>query len=259
MREIAADNRDIMEIDLQKLLLAYLRKWYVILICGVLAAGLTLLYTVYYVTPTYRTSVMIYVNNTRSDQQVETVSGSNLSAAARLVSTYVNIIKSDSVLTKVAEASEFKYSPETMRKLMTTEQVDDTEIFKVYITHPDPKRAAELANAIADVAPGEIEEIVEGSSTKIIDYAKVPTSHYSPNYERNTVLGGIVGVVVALVYITLRYLLDVRLKTSEDLELLFEAPVLGQIPTFGIQENKRSYGYDAGKTTASDAGGEVQA
>lgn len=264
MREaVTNDIRDGMEFDLQKLLLAYLRKWWLIVLCGVLAAGIALVYTMNWITPMYRASVTVYVNNSRADQQVDYISSTNLSTAQKLVSTYVNIIKSDNVLSKVIESGDFDCTPAYIRNIMSAAQVESTEMFKVYITHPDPELAAEIANCIADVAPVVIADIVEGSSTKIIDHAKVPTSRYSPSYEKNTALGGIVGVVLALMYLTLRFLLDVRLKTAEDLEQIFELPVLGQIPVFDVPESKKKngYGYDnLDKTEAKDKkGSEVQA
>lgn len=245
MREQTNSMKDGVEIDLQKLLLAYLRKWWLIALCGLVAALGTLYVTVNHITPLYRTGVTVYVNNTRSDQVVEYMSSSNLSASKALVNTYVNIIGSDTVLNKVVEECQLPYTASQVYSMMTAEQVDDTEIFRVYITHKDPQVAAQVANAIAEVAPGEIEEIVEGSSTKIIDYAKVPTSRYSPSYRKNTILGGVIGVVVAVLYVTLRYLLDVRIKDSEDIEMLFAIPILGQIPDFGTSEvKKKGYGYD---------------
>ena len=109
----------------------------------------------------------VYVNNTRAGVVVEYVSGSNLSASKQLVNTYVNIIGSDLVLEKVVEEGNLDYTAGQIRSMMTTAQVDDTEIFEVYITHADPAVAAQVANTIADVAPAEIEEIVEGSSVSL--------------------------------------------------------------------------------------------
>lgn len=243
MRETINEARDTMEIDLQKLLLAYLRKWWLIVLSGVLAALVALLYTVNYITPMYRASVTIYVNNSRANQQIEYVSSSDLATAQKLVNTYVNIIKSDTVLTKVVESEGLNFTPEQIRKMMSAAQLNGTEMFTVSITHADPEVAALIANAVANVAPAEISGFVEGSSTKIIDYAKVPTSRYSPSYERNTVLGGLVGVVLAVLYVTLRYLLDVRLKNADDLEQLFDIPILGQIPVFSVQDAKKKNGY----------------
>ena len=245
MREQNEAIKESVEIDLQKLLLAYLHKWWVVVICAIVAALGTLFVTANFVTPTYRASVTVYVNNTRADQVIEYLSNSNLEASKQLVGTYTYIIGSDSVLSKVVEKTELAYSISDIRAMMTTQQVDDTVIFRIHITHPDRYVAAKVANAIASVAPTEIEEFVEGSSAKIVDFAKIPTSRYTPNYKKNTMLGATIGVVVALLYITLRYLLDVRIKDSEDLAMLFEVPILGQIPSFTATESKKKgYGYE---------------
>ena len=250
------EKTEILEIDVQKLLLAYLRKWWLILLCGFLAAAGALVFTAQCITPMYRASVTVYVNNTRSNQQIDTVSGGNLSASQQLVNTYVNIIKSDTVLQKVAEKSSLEYSPEEIRKIMSAAQVDKTELFNVSVLHPDPEMAAYIANAVAEVAPGEIEKIVEGSSTKIIDYAKVPEKRYSPSYQKNTLLGGAAGVLLALLYLTVMYLLDARIKDSEDLTALFDLPVLGQIPNIqqaGASGHQR-YVYETAPVTVERRG-----
>ena len=135
----------------------------------------------------YRASVTIYVNNVRAGNQVESISSSSLSSSKQLVQTYIKIISSDKVLTKVIEKAECEYSVEYVRNLISATQVDETELFKVHISHRDPEMAAHLANAVAEVIPTEMAAIVEGSSTKIIDYATVPQYRYTPSYTKNTV------------------------------------------------------------------------
>lgn len=247
MKEQTNGIREGVEVDLQKLFLAYLRRWWVIVICGVLAALASYYVTANHITPTYQANIMLYVNNTKSSGEVNDenrLSSANIAASKHLVTTYVNIVSSDRVLEKVIQESGLDYSPDQIRGCMTAEQVDETVIFRVYITHPDPIFAAEVANSIADIAPGEIEEIVEGSSAKVIDRAKVPVSRHSPSYRKNTMVGGVVGGLIALAYLTLMYLLDVRIKLSEDLEMMFTLPILGQIPVFVTADNrKKGYGY----------------
>ena len=260
MREVLNENRDGFEIDLQKLLLAYLSKWWLILLCA-LAAVLGAFYvTSNMITPMYRAEVTVYVNNTASGLQLDTISNSNLVTSQRLVSTYVNIIESDTVLEKVAEASGMEITAEQIRKIMSAKQVDDTELFDVVITHADPVLAAQLANAVAEVAPGEIENFVEGSSTKIIDYAKVPVRPSSPSLGKNCVLGAVMGIVAALAYLTLRFLFDVRIKDEEDLNMLFDIPVLAQIPAFIPEGSKRRNGYSkhAYETDTDKKGGSAR-
>ena len=254
VRETMNENPEMVEIDLRKLLLAYLHKWWLIALCALLVGAASLLYTMEMVTPLYQASVTIYVNNVRSGERIDYISGSNLQASQQLVNTYSNIIKSDTVLSKVAQEAHVDYTPENMRKLLSTKQVGETELFNVYITHPDPEEAAHLANAVANVAPAEIENFVEGSSAKIIDYAKVPTSRCSPSYSRSAVLGAAIGGVLAVVYVTLRCLMDVRIKEEEDLAALFDYPVLGQIPRFDQLSSGKKHAYAAPYVTAGGKG-----
>lgn len=254
MNETLPKNNEVVEIDLLKLFMAYLHKWWLILLCALLVGGGALLYTMKLVTPLYQASITVYVNNVRSGERIDYISGSNLQASQQLVNTYSNIIKSDTVLTKVAEEAGVYYTPDTMRGLLSTRQVGETEMFNVYITHPDPEEAAHLANAVANVAPAEIENFVEGSSAKIIDYAKVPTSRCSPNYSRSAVLGAAIGGVLAVVYVTLRCLMDVRIKEEEDLVALFDYPVLGQIPSFDQPSSGKKHAYAAPYVTAGEKG-----
>ena len=246
VKETALPRDDgVVEIDLRKLLLAYLHKWWLIVLCALLVGGTSLLYTMKMVTPLYQASITIYVNNVRSGERIDYISGSNLQASQQLVNTYSNIIKSDTVLTKVAEEAGVYYTPDTMRSLLSTHQVGETEMFNVYITHPNPEEAAHLANAVANVAPAEIENFVEGSSAKIIDYATVPTQRSSPSYSRSAILGTVIGGVLAVAYVTLRCLLDVCIKQEEDLTALFDLPVLGQIPSFTQTAGGKRYAYAA--------------
>lgn len=232
------ENKGGLEIDLQKLLLAYLSRWWLICGAAALAGLLSLYYTINCITPLYRASVKVYVNNIRSEQHVEYITGNNLATAQQLVKTYITIIESDTVLEKVAEASGMDLTAQQIRGAMSARQVNETEVFTVTITHADPQTAAQLANAIASVAPDAIAEFVEGSSTKIIDYAKVPTMRSYPSRSRNTILGSMVGGAIAALYVTLRFLLDVRIKDEEDLMALFDLPVLAQIPAFTTNSNK---------------------
>jgi len=249
MRDKRADNQDVVEIDLWKMMLVLLDRWKLIVGAGVAAAVLALLFTVQFITPLYRASITVYVNNIIESETIEYVNASNLAAAQQLVNTYVNMIRSDTVLEKVSQSAGLEYTAEDIRRMMTASQVDETEIFEVYISHPDPEEAAKIANAIANVAPDEIAYFVEGSSTKIIDYARVPDGPYTPSITRNTLLGGILGGIVAVGLVFLGYMMDVRIKDEEELALRYEFPVLGRIPNFNDTNKTKDARYGYGQDT----------
>lgn len=227
------------EIDIWSLISACWRRVWLIVACAVIAGAVALCYTLFFVTPLYEASATFYVNNSSTGANTS-ISSSDLSTAQRLVATYVNIIKSDTVLDKVIEEGKLDLTAPQLRKLMDAESVEETEMFKVFISHPDPNMAAQIANAIAAVAPTEIQNIMIGSATKVIDYAKVPQEPYSPSTIKNTVLGGLVGFVLAVAVVVAQQLLDRRIKTEEDLTRIANMPVLGVIPDFHA-ELKASY------------------
>ena len=234
------NEQSAVEIDLLKLAAAYLRKWWLIVIFGLAGAGIALAISVYLIVPQYRASITIYVNNYRNTEKQEYVSGTDLSTAQKLVNTYTNMLTSDTVLEKIIDSTGYNYTAAEMWEFISTQQVGDTEIFKVFVTHTNPNTAAEIANAIARTAPDAIADFVEGSSTKIIDYAKTPTGRFSPSYTKNTVIGGLIGGILILAILTIEYLMDVRIKNEQDLSNLCDIPVLGQIPDFSRLELRKA-------------------
>lgn len=243
MQETMNERIGGIDIDLQGLLRAYLHKWWLILICLVLGAAIAFGITYQFVTPMYQARISIYVNNNKSSEDKEYLSSADLSASQRLVNTYVSIAKSERVLEKISENLDGEYSVNWLNNAISASQLNDTELFCIYVLHEDPAEAARIANTAADVAPGEIAQIIEGTSAQVVDTAKVPTSRYSPSYKRMALLGGALGVFIAVVAITLHYLSDTRIKDENDLTTLYPLPVLGRIPNFDITSSENGYGY----------------
>lgn len=227
------------EIDVRGLFKALLKRAWIIVLCALLGGGTALLYTANFVTPMYRAEVTMYVNNNSGNS--DTVSSSNLAVALQLVNTYVNIIQSNKVLDKVIEETGIMLTTGQVRAMLTAESINDTEMFAVRVTSPSPQMSADIANAIADIAPAEISKIIEGSSAKVIDYAKVPTSRISPSFTVNTVVGTVIGGVLAAVFFMVCFLMDTRVKSGEDLSVISPIAVLGEIPDFAhpVQDQKK--------------------
>ena len=197
----------VVELDLKQIFQACLKRIWLILLSAVVAGVLVYICTVFFVTPQYVASASFYVNNSRQTGS-EKITSSDLATSQQLVMTYVNIIKSNTVLEKVIEEGQLEMTPDTIRGMMTAESVDETELFKVLITHPDPFLAAHVANTIAEVAPAEISNIMVGSTTKVVDRAKVPSAPVNPNKSQNALLGGLAGAVLAVIIVTVQTLMD---------------------------------------------------
>ena len=230
MNETFNDKESSMELKMHELLLAYARRWKLILLCTILAGAIMLGYTMIGVTPMYRTGATIYVNNARSVDDKEYMTGADWTAATYLVKGYMVLAESDTVLERVAERLDEKYSTSQLRGMITVSQVEKTVIFAVYVTHSNPKEAAHIANVVAEVIPLAGPEVIVGSSARVIDTAKVPVGRYSPSYTRNALIGAVAGLLLAVVYVTIMCLRDTHIKDENDLTDMFELPILGIIP-----------------------------
>ncbi len=226
------------ELDLREFLRVLLKRIWIVILCAVVFGASVYAYTVNFVTPQYEASVSIYVNNSNGKDNYYLSSG-DLAVALRLVATYVNIIESDTVLDKVIQETGLLLSTGQLRNMISAEVVGETEMFRVTVKTPNAQMSADLANAIAAIAPEEIAKIIEASSAKVIDYAKVPMAPSSPNYKTSTVLGAFVGALLAVAVILLQTMLDVRIKNEEDILKISPIPVLGVIPDLNAAPPKR--------------------
>ena len=227
------------EIDLKELAKVLWKRAWVIAICIVLVATSTYIYTKSFVTPLYTASVTIYVNNNSNRNNSNALSSGDLAVALRLVNTYINILGSDQVLEEVIEKTGVMLTSDQLRSMITAETMGETEMFKVKVRTPSPQLSKDLANTIAEVAPGRISSVIEGSSAKVVDYAKLPEGRSFPSYTKNAVLGFVLGLAGSAAVVVGWSMLDTRVKCEKDLLKVCQLPVLGKIPDICEETEKQ--------------------
>lgn len=235
-----SEEREINTLRLLRIL--WKRVWLIgviTVICGVAAY----LCSVSFITPTYRSSFTAYVNN-----RVENVEGngstttSDLNASIGLTYLYQDIIISRSVLMDAAEACGLDYDYEKLQKKVKTEVSSDSALITVYVTDKDPVLATQLASAIADVAPGHVERVRDGSSMRILDAPVIPDEKHAPSNGKNAVMGAMIGFIVVVLFVLTIDLLNDKVSSSDELEQRYHIVAIGVIPDLSITDSS-SFGY----------------
>ena len=221
------------EIDLLELALVLWHKLWIIIIVTILGAGIAFGYTFAFIKPEYTASTLLYVNN--SDISVGSasfsISNADLSAAQKLVDTYVVILKSRRVLNEVIAESGTSYTYEQLSKKISAASVNNTEVFRITVTTSSPQESEKIANIIARVLPDKISDIVLGSDVKVVDYAIIPSARSAPSYSKNTAIGAMAGLVLACAAIIIGYLLDDSIQSEDYLTTSYpDIPLLAVIP-----------------------------
>ena len=232
-------------IDLLELLGLFIKKIWLIIILTLLGGVIAFGYSFLFIKPLYKSSALMYVNN--SDFSVGTtsfsISNADLSAAKSLVSTYSVILKSRSVINDVIRVSGVNYSYEKMASMVEAKAVNNTEVFSITVTSTDPQEAEMLANIYANMLPEKIAAIVNGSDVKVVDYAVIASHRSSPSYTKNTTIGALIGFVLAIVIIVINYLRDDIIHSEDYLTTTYpDIPLLTVVPDL-ITSRQNGYGY----------------
>jgi capsular polysaccharide biosynthesis protein len=234
MNETFNEKGSDVELKMQELLVAYMRRWRLIALSVILVTAIALGYSVFFMTPMYRASATIYVSNYSAMPEDEKLTNADLSAAIHLIKGYSIMTESEAVLQKVAERLDERYSTSQLRSMIATEHLGETVIYEIQVSHSNPKEAARIANVVAEVIPVEGPKVLVGTSARMIDSARVPTSSYSPNYTGNALLGAAIGLLLSIAYVTVLCLRDTHIKDENDLTDMFELPILGIIPDMNV-------------------------
>ena len=87
---------------------------------------------------------------------------------------------------------------------------------------------------------------MDGSSVRIVDYAIVPSARSSPSFTTNTLIGFLIGAVLAVGLITLKFLIDERndvvIHSADELRAMYpDITVLALSPDMRLSEKKGYY------------------
>lgn len=218
------ENEDV--IDLLDLGRALLRKWWAIALCLVIGAAAAFGGTKLLITPQYTATSMIYILS----ESTSITSLADVQIGDSLAQDFMIIGKSRPVVEKVIKRLGLDASYEAVSKTITFENPTDSHILKISVTNPDPKLAADISNAVAEVTRAQIADVMGTDEPNTLEEAIVPVSPSSPNTMKNTMLGALLGAVLAAGLIIVLYLMDDTIKDEDDVKKYLQMNTLAALP-----------------------------
>lgn len=215
-------------INLVEVFRLFLFHWWKIALSAILTALLAYGLTTYYIMPIYTSRGSLYVNNNNS--KTPTVNLADIASSQQLAYTCIELLTSDTFLSKVQEYSGLPYTTREIKRMLNLSPLNETEIIEITANTGNPEHSQMLVNAVLDNAYDEIIRVVGGGNVKIIDSANLPKAPSSPNVYRNVVLGFLLGAFFCMVLIFLIDVFDSRIKIESDLMDVKDLPLIGVIP-----------------------------
>jgi capsular exopolysaccharide synthesis family protein len=226
--------------------ITFLRRRWWLLIIGPLIACSTAYFVTQEITPEYRATAQIFVQNQSASQlnSLTNVQNSqsglnNLQVEERLTNTYVRLIERRPGLEAVITALGLPISVRDLQDKLSVSGVEDTQLILVSVEDTDPALAAKIANATAHQFVLDIDkQLGRTGSISVAEEAVAPAEPFKPSLRMNLILGVVLGLLVAgAIAVSLEYL-DDTIKTPKDLDA-FGLKTLGIISHFRRQASAK--------------------
>ena len=216
MENQTVNNNDEVEIDLGEVFHLLLSKLGVIILSGIVFCLAAVMGTMLLITPKYESTTKIVVLSKQD--------------SSTLTKDYAELIKSRTVTEGVIAQLKLDMTHEKLLKKLSVDTPTDTRVVSITVTDTDPYTAAQIANAVRDIASKHIQQVMDIKAVNVVETANIPDEPSSPSVPKNGVIGGLLGILLAAAVVLIVYLTNDTVKTPEDVEKYLGLSVLGTIP-----------------------------
>ncbi|HMS60577.1 MAG TPA: Wzz/FepE/Etk N-terminal domain-containing protein, partial [Tepidiformaceae bacterium] len=208
------------------------RRWALVVVLGcVLSGGAAYLLTTR-MDKVYQARAVILVNQ-RENQAAPSLQ--DIQGSQSLTKTYAELVTTSNNLERAAQILG-NTNIKTLQKKVSADAVPETQLIEVLAEDRNADRAALIANTVAGLFPGYVEEAqLAGSETRttintvfVAEKALAPEDPVRPNPRVNVILGLVLGLMVMVAAVGLIEYFDDGVKEREDIERL-AVPYLGSV------------------------------
>ena len=244
------EKRDFSLLDILQLLKL---RWWIILLAAIIFAGGAGVFSYFSYEPTYSSSVTVYVND-QTGQDTNTADDvSQVKWAKEVVNSYLALLKTNDFMEEIS--SEYRarfpqaWEERTYSALKLSKScvkytiIEETYLFTFTVTTHDKEASYNIGKIFEELAPNKITEVTGKDAIKIADSSRVAIeASNSRNMARNSILGFLIGAILAFLIVLIVDVSDVRIKDEDDIVDSYNVPLLGSVPNFESAK-KKGYGY----------------
>lgn len=214
-------------IDLSELFRAVLKYFKLIIVLCILFGIGGFFGTKLLIAPKYTASTSIYLTPQISESGA--LDYNSQIANSKLVTNALNLLTQDNIMSEVAKNVGLE-SASNVKNVVSVSNESNTEIITISATTTDPKLSKDIANDTVSTFVKTMQKNLNVRNIEVVDKAKLSYVPSGPNVKKNTMIAGLIGLVVGVGYAVLRFLLDNRLRTKEEAEKYLGIPVFCEIP-----------------------------
>lgn len=172
----------------KELLKMFWQKKWVILICVAVCVAISLAMVAILTAPVYETSVVFHIKG--EDSEV-------------LVESSVYLLQTRQTLDDILEKTGLSCTREELSKMLVARPMGTTALVEVTVTSPEPNMTKAIADAVAQVLPLRMAQVMQNVETQIVDAPELPEKAVGANYMLFGLMGLLVGFALPVGVISL--------------------------------------------------------
>ena len=222
---------DQFEIDLVELLYRLLEKAKYIVAASILGALIVGVITYTVITPRYTATAKLYVMNASE----AAINLSDFQMGTYLTSDYQEVFKNWHVHEMVLQELNLPYTYAQLSSMLEITNPSNTRVLYISVTSTVPLEAKAIADTYAKKAQEFIASTMDTKMPNIFEEALLPTAPSSPNKTMNIVIGFMVGLLLSCALIIGEFLVDDRIRSSDEIVKHLGLPMLGIMPRQSVK------------------------
>ena len=252
---MGSSSDDELTIDLAELF-GVLWHWiWLILLVALLLGGAAYAFSKFVIPEEFQSTTKIYVLDKESGSGGQSTY-TDLQVGSQLTKDYAELITSRTVIEKVIADNHLEsvYDYKEFLKKVEVNTPTDTRIVSITVTDTNPALAQALADDIRVEASDLIINTMQINAVNTYEAANLPTEKSAPSCSKWALIGALLGALLVGGTVTLQYILDDTIKTSEDIEQYLGLSTLALIPLDenigGAEKGKKKKNKNNGKRAA---------
>lgn len=252
---MGSSSDDEITIDLAELF-GVLWHWiWLILLVALLLGGAAYAFSKFVIPEEFQSTTKIYVLDKESGSGGQSTY-TDLQVGSQLTKDYAELITSRTVIEKVIADNHLEsvYDYKAFLKKVEVNTPTDTRIVSITVTDTNPALAQALADDIRVEASDLIIDTMQINAVNTYEVANLPTEKSAPSCSKWALIGALLGALLVGGTVTLQYILDDTIKTSEDIEQYLGLSTLALIPLDenigGAEKGKKKKNKNNGKRAA---------
>lgn len=223
------------ELDFSRYIKLFLSNLVPIIISGIVCVALVFSYNSFIKKPEYRTTATILVNNGSLANTIEgstIITSGNMSASLYLVTTCVDVLKSDNVYIELSTVFRDKYHYSQLKSMFSVvSRNDNSLLIDISVTGESPDEIKAIANAFLEIIPTYVKNTLPPTDVKILAEA-TRTSISRPSIFSTAFLSFAAGAALCFFMLLVVGIFKNTIESEEDFKAHYDIPLLGSVPFF---------------------------